>query len=293
MSNCPTFCAACLLFCTALPALVDAAELRVVTTIRPVHSLVAAVMVQGQPSLLYSGTESPHETALRPSQARALQAADLIVRVDAGFETALRRPLRTMASGATILTLSQAAGVTRLPRRGEGGTGTDPHIWLDPRNAAAMVRAIPDALAALDPQRANALRARAEQAAVEFSRLDSEIAALLAGRPPTFVAGHDAFQYFEARYGLQAVGALIGPDGSRLGVRGSRELRRRALAAKAGCVLDDGPIPGRLARTLAADLGARLVSFDVLGSNLEPGPGLYPALLRQGTKILAACLGKP
>ncbi|HJM48863.1 MAG TPA: zinc ABC transporter substrate-binding protein [Alphaproteobacteria bacterium] len=302
MSNRRTLIAAWLLISAALSALVGAAgtvggaraaEPLVVASIRPVHSLVAMVMAEGQPVLLYSGAESPHEAALRPSQARTLQAADLIVRVAADFETALRRPLRAMAAGGTILTLSQVPGIIRLPRRGAGGT--DPHIWLDARNAAAMVRAIADALVALDPQNARnaeAIGARAERAAAVLGRLDAEIAGRLAAKRP-FVASHDAFQYLEARYGLRTIGALAGADGARLGARGNLALRRRAGAARITCLLSDGPRPGRPARALAADLGARLASFDVLGSSLEPGPGLYPKLMRQGVAALTACLGAP
>ncbi len=298
MSNPRTIAAICLFILTALSLRAEAAEPLVVATIRPIHSLVSALLVRDKPILLYSGAESPHEAALRPSQVRALEKANLILRIDAGFETALKKPLRSIAIRSKVMTLSKVEGITRLPRRG-GKTGrkagkknTDPHIWLDPRNAATLVLAIAEALATRDPLNALAYLTRAERTATKLKQLERKIAARLRGRPTAFVAGHDAFQYFETRYGLKAVGALVGPDGSRIGARGARRLRYQAKTAKVGCVLDDSSKPSRLARSLATDLGARVAGFDVLGSSLKPGVRLYPAMLQQGAKALATCLGK-
>ena len=156
------------LFCIAGAA--AAAAPRVETTIKPVHSLVAGVMTgMGTPNLLIQGTGSPHAYALRPSEARRLQEADVIFWVGPTLETFLTRPLTALARRARVVSLIDSPGLTRLETRNAGiwkeetdhdhGHGhdekpgaSDPHVWLDPANAAAMTKAIATALAAADPE---------------------------------------------------------------------------------------------------------------------------------------------
>ncbi|MDP1671237.1 MAG: zinc ABC transporter substrate-binding protein, partial [Alphaproteobacteria bacterium] len=134
----------------------------VVASIKPVHSLVAGVMTGiGEPELLVDGTASEHDYALRPSQAKALTQADLIFWVGPQLETFLIRPLAALAPSAGQVALSTSAGVQLLPVRDadtlrEAQSVTDEkshdmHIWLDPDNAAAMVREIAAQLQARDP----------------------------------------------------------------------------------------------------------------------------------------------
>ena len=98
---------------------------RVVTSIKPVHSLVSAVMAGvGEPVLLVKGGGSPHAYALRPSEARALNQARIVFWVSPGLEAFLTKPLASLAGKATLIPLSEAPGLTVLATR-EGG------IWGD------------------------------------------------------------------------------------------------------------------------------------------------------------------
>src|SRR5690606_846052 len=81
---------------------------RVVVSVKPLHSLVSGIMQgAGEPYLLVRGAASPHAFALRPSDARAVADAQLIVWAGPMMETFLERPLSTLARGATLLTLSR------------------------------------------------------------------------------------------------------------------------------------------------------------------------------------------
>ena len=120
----------------------------VLATIKPVHSLVAAVMQgAGTPELLIQGAQSEHSYALKPSDAGKIGRAQIVFEVGPDLETYLVRPLATLAPHATVVVLERSPGVHLLPaRRGglwEDGSDpddgpTDPHIWLDPENAIAM-----------------------------------------------------------------------------------------------------------------------------------------------------------
>ncbi len=113
---------------------------RVVASIKPVHALVASVMGDlGTPDLLVSGGASPHTYSLRPSDARALQAADIVFWTGHGMEMFLADSLDTLAPGATQVELSEAPGLTLLPVReggmfeghDHGGDGHDDHAHDD------------------------------------------------------------------------------------------------------------------------------------------------------------------
>jgi zinc transport system substrate-binding protein len=111
----------------ALPALLLAgiagtssaiAAPKVVTTIAPVHSITQAILGDvSEAEMLVPQNASPHSTDFRPSQAKALQEADLVVWVGPNIETFLIDPLKTLAGKAHVLELMDAKGITRLPLR--------------------------------------------------------------------------------------------------------------------------------------------------------------------------------
>lgn len=105
----------------ALGGATKAEALDVVASIKPVHSLVAAVMKGvGDPSLIVKGAGSPHVYSMRPSEASALEGADLVFWVGPDLEAFLRGPLDTLAGEAKIVELDEAPGLVLLPQR-EGG----------------------------------------------------------------------------------------------------------------------------------------------------------------------------
>lgn len=108
-----TLCAATLVSGTALAAP------KVVVSIPPIHGLVSGVMKDvGTPHLLVQSGESPHTYSLRPSGARALSEADLVVWVGEGLESFLANSLDSLAPDAAHLELLEAEGIKRLPNRG-------------------------------------------------------------------------------------------------------------------------------------------------------------------------------
>ncbi|WP_422372164.1 zinc ABC transporter substrate-binding protein [Hoeflea sp.] len=97
------------------------ADVNVVASIKPVHSLVAAVMEGvGEPGLIIEGAGSPHTYALRPSQARMLEQADVVFWIGHELEAFLGKPLETIGANASSVELIDAHGLVTLGFR-EGG----------------------------------------------------------------------------------------------------------------------------------------------------------------------------
>lgn len=293
----------------ASPVAADAPK--VVASIKPVHSLVAGVMQGvGEPALVIQGAGSPHTYSLRPSEARAIEQADVVFWVGEGMETFLIKPLEALPTDARVVELAEADGVTLLPTR-EGGTweahahaeahedgndephgAADMHIWLDPHNAEAMTAAIAAALSEVDPERAALYQQNAAAMRQDLERLDAALRARLAPvRERPFVVFHDAYQYFEQRYGLNPVGAIsIGPD-RRPGAQRLGEIRDRLQATEAACVFAEPQFEPAVVDTVIEGTGARKGVLDPLGATLEAGPGLYAQLLESLAGSLAECLG--
>lgn len=272
----------------------------VLATLKPVHSLVAAVMEGvATPDLLIGGALSEHSYELKPSDARKLHAATLIFEIGPDMETYLSGALRS--APGTVVVLEQAAGVRLQSARHGGLWGEDPdshgprdpHIWLDPQNAIAMTGAIAAALAQSDPAHAARYRTNAARRVAELSALDREIAATVAPvRERPYFVFHDAYHYFEARYGLKPAGAITVSPERPVGARRLSVLRDAVLNGKAVCLFREPQFSPKLIETLDAGSAIRVGVLDPLGAELAPGAALYPRLMRDLAQSLAQCLRK-
>ncbi len=303
----------------ALPA--HAEVPKVVVSIKPIHSLVASVMHGvGEPTLLVRGGASPHSYTMKPSDAKALSAADLVVWVGPELESFLEKPLKANAPKATLLTLMDLKGLTLLETR-EGGAweahdhgrkgghdhkghdhkGHDhaeeheelnSHIWLDPANARAIVTATAEALAAKDPAGAETYRTNADRTLQQLDALDAELKAALAPvKDKPFIVFHDAYQYFEARYDLSAVGSItVSPD-RRPSAKRLSAIRAKIGGLGAACVFAEPQFEPALVQTVVEGTRARTGVLDPEGTELPEGEALYPALLRNLAASLRGCLG--
>ena len=284
--------------CLAAPA---AAAPTVLATIKPVHSLVAAVMAGvGEPQLLIQGAQSEHSYALKPSDAQKIGGAAIIFEIGPDLETYLARPLATLAHGE-VVALEYEQGVLKLPAR-KGGLWeddqadeslTDPHLWLAPGNATAMTAAIVRTLSKADPDHAALYAANGRREFLVLNRLENDLKASLAplrGRP--YLVFHDAYQYFERPFGLSSVGTVtVAPD-RPVGPRRVSELRDAIRSRGIVCVFREPQFAPALVQTLVEGSRARIGILDPLGAELKPGPQLYPTLLKNLAASLAECLGK-
>jgi zinc transport system substrate-binding protein len=306
------------------PALAEN-RLDVVVTIAPVHSLVAGVMEGvGEPALLLQGGASAHSYAMKPSDAKRLQQADIVIQVSPAYEAFLQKALKTLPKGARIVTLEDIKGLDLLPVReggefeedaheghghkhgghghghghgdkeaghAQGEDGHDVHIWLDPVLAQKMVAHIADALAEAAPQHAAAFKANAEKVVARLKALDEELAASL--KPSggkAFIVFHDVMQYFEKRYGLASAGAITLSPERQPSARRLKQIRAKIERLGAACVFSEPQFSPKLVETVIEGTRARKGSLDEIGAGLAPGPELYFALMRRNAEALAACL---
>lgn len=170
--------------------------------------------------------------------------------------------------------------------------GLDPHAWLDPAVASVWAGHIAEALATADPDNADAYRANAAAAQDEYAALAADVAARLSsisGRG--FIVPHDAYQYFETRFDLPAADAIALSDAATPGPARVSELRGRVTDGGIVCVLTDPQTSPQWTAVLReGTAGVKTALVDADGTNLTPGPDLYPALITGMADALADCL---
>lgn len=297
---------------TLFASLAHASAPQIAVTIKPLHSLVAAV-TDGvtEPDLLLTGNESPHTYSLRPSDAQTLSRADIIVWIGPGLETFLIRPLNGLAADATSLSVAELSELTWHAARSGGGWeshthhsgnhdghshdhehgDSDYHVWLDPHNAMAIVRAVRDTLAESDPAHADRYHANAERALTRLRELDATLERRLTPIAEVpYLVFHDAYQYLERRYGTNVVGSVTVSPERAPGARRLSELRERIRTEEVRCVFREPQFEPRLMHTLLEGTGARAGTLDPLGGTLEPGPDAYFELMDQLATALHTCL---
>ena len=316
------------------------AEIKVVASIKPVHSVVAAVMEGvGLPGLIVEGAGSPHTFALKPSQAKMLEQADLVFWVGRELEAFLERPMETIGTNARSIELIDAHDLVRLGFR-EGGafekhghgddaahgdhdhereTNTeagedhghdhgksaqadhadrehgafDAHVWLDPMNAKAMVHEIEEALIAADPANAARYEANADAVTARLDSLISEVAAELDPvRGKGFIVFHDAYQYFENRFGVTASGSVTVSPEVMPGAERITEIWARVQELGAACVFAEPQFEPKLVATVIEGTQAKAGVIDPLGADLENGPDLYFQLIRKMANAIRTCLSE-
>ncbi|MDC1156558.1 zinc ABC transporter substrate-binding protein [Alphaproteobacteria bacterium] len=309
------------LFCASLVipvemVIADQKPISVVASIKPIHSLVAAVMGDiGTPHLLLEAPSSAHHFTLKPSQARSLQAADIVFWVGPTMEQPLTKALATLAPQAQTLPLIESAGLVQInvdkvtpahekhdhekhdhEKHDEHAKHDDhlinPHIWLDPQNAKIMLGVIAARLAKADPENASTYAANADAMAARLATLETDITSQLASYSAAkFLVLHDAHVYFERRFGLRNYGAIttepdVMPTASRV-----KALRDELREHRFDCIFTE-PFLGQKAVALIAE-GSKVSigTLDPIASNLPAGAQLYPNLLMSYAKSLQSCFG--
>ena len=268
---------------------------RVVTDIPAVHSLTAQVMGDlGEPALLVTGASDPHHVQLRPSQARALARADVVIWVGPGLTPWLAQSLNSLAPDAHVLALldlpeTELVGYGGRPAIAD--SAVDPHAWLDPENAALWLAAIAEALSLQDPENRQSYRANANFARQNIAELLSEIRAGLA--PATqaqIIVAHDAYGYFARRFGLNIAGFLSDGDAANPGAAHLREIRALLGTGTIACAFDEPNTNPALLKTVVQDTGVPTAMLNPAGIAIDAGPDLYATMMLNLATDIAACI---
>jgi len=280
------------------------ADVKVLTSIKPLQ-LIAAAVQDGVavPEVLLPPGASPHNFALRPSDVRRVQSVDLLYWIGPDMETFLPRVLKNRT--ATTVAVQDLPGM-QLRRFAEDSHShvdedehdhdhrpgsVDAHLWLSTVNARVIAARMASDLASADPVNAARYQSNAKAFAARLDALDARLKKRLAGigDKPYFVF-HEAFDYFEAAYGLKHAGVFSVAAEVQPGAQHVAAMRTRLQEVGKTCVFSEPPLRPRLAETLVAGLPVKLAELDALGGYTPATAQGYEQVLEKLGNDLAGCL---
>ena len=296
------------------------ADINVVTTIKPLHSLISNVMKGvGEPSLIIEGTSNPHNFVLKPSHAKLLEDADIIFWIGEDLEAFMEKPLSSLAKDAEKISFIELGTIEKLKFRednifehddhedhedhddhdghkedehddhDEHNHGEfDAHLWLDPVNAKKMVIEISHELSELDPANKNTYMANADKTIEDLDRLIKEVNRSLS-KDISYVVFHDAYQYFEKRFGVTSAGALtLNPD-VLPGAKQIIDIQNLIKEKNIKCIFSEPQYNPKIIETLANDTNILTGTMDPLGANLDSGATMYIKLIMNIANSIKNC----
>jgi len=156
-----------------------------------------------------------------------------------------------------------------------------------------LVNEIKHSLIELDPSNAAQYKFNSDELIVRLDQLIDDVSVKLAPeKEKGFVVFHDAYQYFEERFGLSAVGSItvspeVMPGASRI-----KELKDKINELNALCVFSEPQFEPKLVSTVIEGTNASTGVLDPLGASIKDGPELYFTLINNMANSLKECLSK-
>jgi zinc transport system substrate-binding protein len=329
------------------------AEIKVVASIKPIHSL-ASYLMDGvaKPDLIVDGYSSPHGFALKPSHAKMLQNADIIFWVGEDLENFLVKPLNSIAKKAEKIELMEIKALEKLKFRernifeghddhgheeeghkeeghddhgheeeghkeeghddhgheeeghkeeghddhghdehgheGHAHGEYDPHIWLDPVNAKVILNEMVEHLIENDEKNASTYKKNLKKAEKDLDKLLKSVKSDL-NKDFKSIVFHDAYQYFEKRFGVNVLGAFTVNTDVMPGAEQLAEIREIIEHDKVSCIFSEPQFNPDIIKAVAKDMDIQTGVIDPLGATLDPGKDLYFDLIKNMSKSFKGC----
>jgi ABC-type Zn uptake system ZnuABC Zn-binding protein ZnuA len=266
------------------PAGADGASVRVVATTAHVADFVREVGGERVAvDQILPVSADPHDYEPRPSDARALAGADVVIRSGGDLDAWLSDLVDAAGGDAEQVTLLDAVD----------GLDDDPHWWQDPRNVVRASDRIRAALSAADPDGSKQYDRQAGDYEQRVEQLDAAIAACMSRIPAQrrkLVTNHDAFAYFARRYDIDVLGSILPSlsTSAQPSAGDVRELVATIRREKVGTVFPESALSQRLEAAVARESGAEVgpaLYADALGPKGSPGATYLQAMAHDAAAI--------
>lgn len=291
----------------ALPAQAD-----VVASVKPVGFIAAAIADGVTPvRVLLPDGASEHDYALRPSDIKRLQSADLVVWVGPEMEAFMARTAAALPAQKNV-EMSALPGVKPLLLKGgedeeeeehdhaHGAADShehhhhgeyNMHLWMSPEISRQTAIAIHAKLLELMPQSKDKLDANLQHFEAELTSVDAKISKQLSPvKGKGYFVFHDAYTYFEKHFGLTPLGHFTVNPEIQPGAQRLHQIRTQLVEQKAACVFAEPQFRPAVIEAVARGTTVRSGTLDPLGTDITPGKDSYVTFLSQLSSQYASCL---
>jgi ABC-type Zn uptake system ZnuABC Zn-binding protein ZnuA len=247
---------------------------------------------------LLSGYENEHTYSPKPSDLVAVRKARLLFEVGIGLEVWVSSLVKN-AGSSSLRVITTSKGIALLRDRPDHDSTAhaaeehdrgNPHVWMDPENAATMMRHITEALIQTDPAHATEYRANQASYLRKLDKLRGDLSNRIARLTDRrFITHHPAWPYFARRFGLQIVGTILPQSGSEPSALHLRNLIAMIKKNRIKVVVSEVQLSQKIPELLAKETGARVVVLTTLPGGL-PHTETYLDMLRYNVLQLANAL---
>ena len=267
----------------------------IVASINPLHSIVTSIVGNtGNVSLLIESNTSPHNFALKPSHAKLLNNAEIFFYIDDQLESALKKTIKSLPKTVKVKKVSQFKNLKLLPVREnlnweEDGHGHnhdhdhgsyDIHFWLDTQNAIEIAKGVTQELSKLYPENINTYKKNAKKLITKIKTKDNSIKLKLKEvKNKPYIVFHDAYQYLEKAYNLNAIGSILLNPEQPPSPKRIIKIRSKIKTLNAYCVFKEPQFKAQIVNTVIENTNAKVGTLDPLGSNIVSGQDMYINLL--------------
>lgn len=300
-----------IIFCLLMFYTPAALAANVVVTIKPLYSLVAMIMEgsNDKPVLLVDGNQSLHSFSLKPSQLAQIHKSDVVFLISPHLEMFMDAVIDAAPNNLNFIAMAEQKRMRLLPvRQGNGfdvhthegedkhdhanDESLDLHIWSSPENATIMLKVITDEMIRIDPENQMLYSTNLLKARTRINALDGELRQRMGKLASQhFVTFHDATQYFERTYGLQAIGSITMHPERGTSAHHITEIQQKIRNSHATCVFREPQFEGKIVTQLLQGTSVKSQVIDPEASLLAPSPSLYFELMDGLAKSFEACLG--
>jgi zinc transport system substrate-binding protein len=268
----------------------------VVVSIRPIHSIVSALMDGvSEPKLLLDSNESAHTFHLKPSQLNMLSKADLVITIGDRFETGLSKGLRHIDE-KSLLAVSEINDLRIYNSRNQDGISEteghkDLHLWLDVDNVQIIAQHISERLIELDPGNTSNYKANFSELESKLNQLNEVLQLQLEPlKSASFAVFADRLQYLEKKFEMQKPVIITPYHGSRLSINKALKAKNSMKNLGVKCLIYGPENTSKQVAVLSEGLNINTHSVDIIGVKLNTGSEQYFHLMKEISSQLATCL---
>ncbi len=164
----------------------------------------------------------------------------------------------------------------------------DPHIWLDPINASAILKEMTEHLIENDSKNASKYKNNLNKALKDIDKLTADVKSEL-NQSLASIVFHDAYQYFEERFNVNILGAFTVNTDVMPGAEQLAEIREIIEHDNVACVFSEPQFNLDIIKAVAKDMNIKTGVVDPLGATLKPGKNLYFDLIRNMSASFKGC----
>ena len=293
----------------------------VISTIQPINSLVSAVIGNtGKTISIIPAEQSPHDFKLKPSEVKVLQNGNIIFYVSNHLESSVTKVFKNLPKNIKLINLMKESGINHLAIRDNAAwerhdhhgddhddhdkhgkkhddhddheKEDDVHIWLSPDNAIKIVQKVNKVLSLYFPENSKIYNDNTTKFIDKIRNLKIELIKELSPiKNKPYIVFHDAYQYFEKTFELNAVGSIALEGDIASSPKQISFIKDKIIKSKASCVFQEPQFDSKLVKIVLEGTNAKTGTLDPHGVNITGNKDFYLQLLKNMAKSLKECLG--